>query len=182
MSATPVRVGFSCAIALVDRGHSASAIEIENMIRLLIALGKVLANIHRGKESAAKYNAAISIIQSAPASKDLEDRTFIFPCFSGLFVSLKFGDIEDDDSCTYEKNLVKKFVDQAKLNGDPIHYTRALAMQGETYGRLGEYEKAFASHRELESIYDPDKHSAAFVRPTEAIDQPRATLIPHDGR
>ena len=144
--------------------ESASAIEIENMIRLLIALGKVLANIHRGKESAAKYNAAISIIQSAPASKDLEDRTFIFPCFSGLFVSLKFGDIEDDDNCTYEKNLVKKFVDQAKLNGDPIHYTRALAMQGETYGRLGEFEKAFASHRELESIYDPDKHSAGVCK------------------
>ena len=144
--------------------ESASEGEIKSIVRLLISLGKVLANIVKGKESAAMYDAAIAIIHSAPASRNLKDRTFIFPCFSGLFVSLKFGDIEDDENCTYEKELVKKFVTQAKINGDPIHYTRALAMQGETYGRLGEYDKAFAAHRKLESIYDPDKHSAGVCK------------------
>jgi len=144
--------------------ESASAEEIERIVRLLISLGKVLANIVKGKKSAEMYDAAIEIIQSAPASRDLKDRTFIFPCFSGLFVSLKFGDIKDDENCTYEKDLVKKFVTQAELNGDPIHYTRALAMQGETYGRLGEYDKAFAVQRKLESMYDPDKHHCSVCK------------------
>lgn len=161
VNADPGRFG---GVVLPSAIESATVGEIKSMVRLLISLGQVLANMVKGKESAAMYDAAIAIIQSAPASRNLKDRTFIFPCFSGLFISLKFGDIKDDENCTYEKDLVKKFVTQAKLNGDPIHYTRALSMQGETYGRLGEYDKAFEAHRKLESIYDPDKHSAGVCK------------------
>lgn len=32
----------------------------------------------------------------------------------GLFVVLKMGAITDDGACTYEKSLVKEFVEQAR--------------------------------------------------------------------
>jgi len=60
--------------------------------------------------------------------------------------------------------LVKKFVHETRLNGDPVHYTRALAMQGEMYGRLGNFEKAFEAHWELERVYNVDEHSTGICK------------------
>ena len=143
----------------MDMVNGAEVSDIKNMIMVHIALAKVLANVHRGMHSAATYKNALAILGAAPAAGDLEDRSFVFPIFSGLFVAIKFGDVEQDDACSYEKELVDKFITQTELNGDPIHYGRALAMKGEVYGRLGEYDKAFEAHRRLEMIYDADLHS-----------------------
>lgn len=88
----------------------------------------------------------------------------MFPIFSGLFICLKFGHIEQDDKCTYEQDLVKQFVNETRLNGDPVHYTRALAMLGELQGRLGNLDKAFEALRELETVYDVEAHSAGICK------------------
>ena len=64
------------------------------------------------------------------------------------------GAIQDDDECSYEKDLTEKFVEQTRLNKDPVHYGRALAMQGETLGRLGLFERALESLDRINTIYD----------------------------
>lgn len=74
------------------------------------------------------------------------------------------GAIEQDEECTYEKHLITKFVEQTQLNGDPVHYGRALAMQGETFGRLGNFEQAFHSLEKIKEIYNIKSHHAAICR------------------
>ncbi len=68
--------------------------------------------------------------------------------------------IEPGEEKAYEHNLVTNFVEETRLNGDPVHYSRSLAMQGEFYSRQGEYEDAIFCHERLKRIYDVDKHSA----------------------
>lgn len=99
-------------------------------------------------------------MQAAPAARYIRDRSLVFPIFSGLFLALKFGQIEQDDDCLYEKNLVARFVSETKENADPVHYTRALSMQAEMYGRLQDFDAAFDAFDELKQHYDADELSA----------------------
>mmetsp|Transcript_14864 Transcript_14864/g.20999 ORF Transcript_14864/g.20999 Transcript_14864/m.20999 type:complete len:1620 (-) Transcript_14864:2986-7845(-) len=144
--------------------ESIGVTDLEYVVSIHIAMGKCLANLHKAAESVEAYQNGLKIYQEAPAGNEIEDRSIVFPIFSGLFVALKFGQIEQDKECTYEQNLVKKFVHETRLNGDPVHYTRALAMQGEMYGRLGNFEKAFEAHHELERVYNVDEHSAGICK------------------
>ena len=91
----------------------------------------------------------------------MSDRSILFPIFSGLFVALKFGQIDQDEECTYEQSLVARFVYETRVHGDPVHYSRTLAMQGEMYGRLGQYEKALEMHMQLAEVYNAEEHSQA---------------------
>ena len=99
-------------------------------------------------------------MQASPSARYIRDRAIIFPIFSGLFLALKFGQIEQDEDRRYEQNLVRRFVAETKLHGDPIHYTRALSMQAEMYGNLRDFPHAFEAFEELKRTYDVDKHSA----------------------
>lgn len=92
----------------------------------------------------------------------------LFPIFNGLFTALKFGQIEQDDECTYEQSLVARFVYETRLHGDPVHYTRALAMQGEMYGRLGQFDKALEAHDQLAEVYDVEDHSLDVIAEYES--------------
>lgn len=139
---------------------SINANDIECIINVFVALGKCLANVHKVKESVIEYQNALNILQSAKKSKDLKDRTIVFPIFNGLFSALKFGQIDQDDKCSYEEALVRQYVHETRLHGDPIHHSRSLAMQGELYGRLALYDKAFAAKDEMDQCYDPKTMSA----------------------
>lgn len=66
---------------------------------------------------------------------------------------LKLGGIKDDAECSYEQDMCKRFVEQARLNGDPIHYGRALSMEAETFGRLGNFEQALDVVERIKPIY-----------------------------
>ena len=120
------------------------ASELENLIKLHIAKGKACSTLGRGENGAeALQNALdvsvanasiqfkllypyltslfmpfyhiIQILQHAPSANDEHfDRSVSFPIFSGLFVVLKMGAIVDDDECSYEKALIKQFVEQAR--------------------------------------------------------------------
>lgn len=59
--------------------------------------------------------------------------------------------------------LVSNFVEETRLHGDPVHYSRALAMLGEFYSRQGKYEDALNCHERLKRVYDVHKHSALVV-------------------
>lgn len=81
-----------------------------------------------------------------------------------FFFLLKYGNLVDpSEQPSYEVELVSNFVNETKKHGDPIHYGRALAMQGETYHRQGKFVEAIESHLELKRVYDVDKHSAQIV-------------------
>jgi len=64
------------------------------------------------------------------------------------------GGIKDDAECSYEQDMCKRFVEQARLNGDPIHYGRALSMEAETLGRLGNFEQALEVVERIRPIYN----------------------------
>jgi len=59
-------------------------------------------------------------MQLAPASADLKDRSITFPVFSGIFSLFKQGEIDQDKECTYEQEIVRLFVAETKLHGDPV--------------------------------------------------------------
>ena len=64
------------------------------------------------------------------------------------------GAIKDDAEFSFEKSMCKSFVEQARLNGDPVHYGRALAMEAEMLGRLGNFEDALEIVERIKPIYD----------------------------
>lgn len=74
------------------------------------------------------------------------------------------GAIEDDAECSYEQDLCKKFVEQTRLNGDPVHYGRALAMEAETLGRLGHFEQALDVVERIKSIYNIETQHDAICK------------------
>lgn len=95
----------------------------------------------------------------------MKDRSIAFPIYSGLFFLLKYGGLVDPaEEEAYENDLIANFVQETEQHGDPVHYGRALAMQGETFHRMGKYEKAIESHFKLRKVYVPDLHSAAISR------------------
>jgi tetratricopeptide (TPR) repeat protein len=104
------------------------------------------------------------ILRYAPASSEIKDRTFIFPIYSGMFFLLKYGALCDpSEQVATELDLVGKFVKETERHGDPVHYGRALAMQGETCHRLGKFEEAVESHLKLKEIYNIDEHSGRII-------------------
>jgi hypothetical protein len=98
------------------------------------------------------------VLKEAGASIELKDRSIGFPIFSGLYMAIRFGHVTQDEECMYEQNLVAKFVEETEVNGDLIHFARALAMQGEMYSRLGHFEKALSAHRRLAEVYVAEDH------------------------
>jgi hypothetical protein len=103
----------------------------------------------------------IQILQGSKVSDDMQDRSILFPIFSGLFAALQLGQIDQDEDCTYEQSLVARFVYETRVHGDPVHYARALAMQCEMLGRLRRYDAALDVQSQIASIYSPEDHSAA---------------------
>lgn len=110
-------------------------------------------------------NVIVQILHYTPCAFAQEfDRSVSFPIFSGLFLVLKMGVIEQDDGGSYEIGLCKQFVEQARLNNDPVHYGRALAMEGETLSRLGKDEEALEKLKTIKSIYDIETQHEAICK------------------
>ncbi len=121
---------------------------LKSILQLLVDKGKCLSTLHTPKESVKVYDAALAvraffrafqtfrffsfklivsaiyfflqIIEKCPASAQMTDRSISFTLFSGLFVLLKFGMIEQDKECTYEQDIVRRFVEETKFHGDPV--------------------------------------------------------------
>jgi hypothetical protein len=100
------------------------------------------------------YRDALDIYERCPSAAMLEDHSIFFPVFSGLFLQIKAGKVENMD----ERALADKFVDVTKLHGDDVHVTRALAMKCEVNARLGHFNTALNSFDLLKTIYDPALH------------------------
>lgn len=159
----PNGLGLICVLSVLSRQviESASVSEMELMIKLQVTVGKANANIHNAAESVKAYQTALRILEDSPVAEEMKDKSIVFPIFSGLFVAVKLGMIKQGPDLSFEKSLAARFVKETKSHGDPVHYLRALAMEAEIHGRLGEFELAFNAKREMERIYDPDEHSRA---------------------
>jgi tetratricopeptide (TPR) repeat protein len=158
--------------------------DVENIITLYNALGKALANIQQSNESVNAYQYALGVssvpylkivnypyshvqcplvlqvLKYAKVANEVTDRSFVFPVFSGLFVAIKFDQIEQDEECSYEQDLVAQFVEETKKLGDPVHVARALAMQAEILGRLGMFEGGLEVFEQMCKIYIPERYSS----------------------
>lgn len=139
--------------------ESIDALDLDFIIRLKCGIGRCAAKMDDPTLCVQSFSSALQILQICPGADELEDRSVVFPVFSGLFHCIRLGKIEQDEDFTYEQLLVKCFLHETRTHGHDIHFLRGLAMQGELCGKLGKYEQAFESHRELEKIYDPGKHS-----------------------
>lgn len=157
--------------------------DLECVINVYVALAKSLANSHRAADSVIAYQNALrvshlhrspcpernrhqlfsymQILQGSKVADSMPDRSILFPIFCGLFSALQFGQIDQDEECTYEQSLVARFVYETRVHGDAVHYSRALAMQCEMYGRLGQYEKALETHSQLALVYDAEDLSTS---------------------
>jgi len=113
-------------------------------------------------ESSQSFEHALKIFQTCPASIEMKDRTFVFPIYSGLYFALKFY-VDPSELEAYELDLVSNAVEQARLHGDPVHISRFLAMQADSYRRYGKYEVALLCHDKLKRIYNVKKHSALVI-------------------
>jgi hypothetical protein len=102
---------------------------------------------------------SLQIIEKCPAAAQLKDRSITFPIFSGLFVLIKANAIEQDSYCTYEQEIVRRFAEETKLHGDPVHYGRALGMQAEVFARLGKVSEAVETLDVLSQVYSVEEHS-----------------------
>jgi hypothetical protein len=162
--------------------------DVENIIALYTALGKALADTQQSKESVNTYQYALrvsavaflslsiiyshaqkfpfllQVVKYAKVADEISDRSFIFPVFSGLFLAIKDDQIEQDEACSYEQDLLAQFVEETKKHGNPLHIARALAMQAETLGRLAMFEGGLQVFEQMCKVYIPERHSSELCR------------------
>jgi hypothetical protein len=136
------------------------ATDLAYIVRLQVALGRALGMAQRMTESVTAYQDTLKITQAAKSARQFKDRSILFPVFTGLSQALKRGHIVQDAECKYEKAMLRRYVQEAKIHGDPIKCLHAMILQAEMFARLGEFENAIESHKtEIEPLYDVGVHS-----------------------
>jgi hypothetical protein len=126
------------------------------IIRLQVSFAKALGMAQQTKESVSAFQDALKITKIAHCSSQLEDRSILFPVFDGLASAVKNGHIKQDDECRYEKAMLRRYMQETRLHGDPIYIIHALTLQADMHGRLGEYEKAIEIQAALSQVYRGD--------------------------
>jgi hypothetical protein len=142
------------------------------LLKLLVAKGRVLLNysytvIDYHQRGTSVMMDAIDIFEQAPASHRLKDRGLLFPCYSALYQALKaqknFFDMSQYQNVDLqiEQRLARLFLCNAQVLCLP--YCRALALESEVRGRLGEYTEALKLVENMQTIYSPEQHSELIV-------------------
>jgi tetratricopeptide (TPR) repeat protein len=129
------------------------------IIQLQVALGKALNMAQQTKESVSAFQDALKITQIAKCSPQLKDRSILFPVFDGLASAVKNGHIKQDAECRYEKAMLRRYLQETRLHGDPIYIIHALTLQAGMHGRLGEYDKAIEIQNSLSEVYNVEYFS-----------------------
>jgi hypothetical protein len=155
--------------------------DLTSIIRLQVSLGEALTMAQQINESVTAYQDALrvskpdtftfrlkgvmltysieQITQSAVASKMLVDRSILFPVFTGLSLALKRGHIVQDPECRYEQAMLRRYVQETKLHGDPIYIIHSITLQAEMYSRFKDYQRGIECLKEIEPLYDAEEHS-----------------------
>lgn len=141
-----------------------SAKDLSNIISLLIAMGRAREMELLFTTSVTMYENALRVMQVARKSNDIQDRSILFPAFTGLAKAVKEGYISQNRALQYEQALTRRFLEETRSHGRLIHHIHALSLQMEVYERLGEFEKAIAVHSVIKSHYKPDRHSGLLIK------------------
>ncbi|KAL3919907.1 MAG: hypothetical protein SGILL_003519 [Bacillariaceae sp.] len=136
-----------------------SAEDLSCIIQLQVSLAKAYGMAQQTKESVSAFQDALKITQIAKCSAQLEDRSILFPVFDGLASAVKNGHIKQDAECRYEKAMLRRYIQETSLHGDPIFIIHSLTLQANMYGRLGEYEQAIEVQTALSGVYNPEYFS-----------------------
>uniref|UniRef100_A0A7S4N5B2 Uncharacterized protein n=1 Tax=Odontella aurita TaxID=265563 RepID=A0A7S4N5B2_9STRA len=147
--------------------------DVKTILQLKIEQSKACTNQTCSKAGKKDYEVtdevryildALAIYEHSATMSRVKDRSIVFPIFSCLFLFLKSGKLEQTGRQeNFKENLVRSFVRESELHGDPVHLTRALAMQAEVHAQAGRWEEALESFNELEQIYDA-KYSGAICK------------------
>jgi len=143
--------------------NSFSASDLEFILRLTIAKARVLGTYQaadqKGQKAASQaWVDALHLYERSPETSNLQDRSIIFPIFSGLFVFLKSGLVEDKNS-KFEQDLINKFIAEAEAAAATVHLCRALAMKAAFLARFNEYDEAIKIFCRMRDLYVPEEHS-----------------------
>lgn len=131
-----------------------TADDLVYLIRVHVALGHALSIAQQMKESVATYQDALRITQTAKAAPQLKDRSILFPVFAGLSSALKNGYVVQDAELKYEKAMLRRYMQETRLCGDPIYIMHALTLQADMYSRLGEFATAIEAQQGVSQIYN----------------------------
>jgi hypothetical protein len=102
---------------------------------------------------------AFKITQAAKSSREIQDRSILFPVFTGLSAAVRRGHIVQDAECRYEQAMIRRYVQETKVYGDQIYIIHAITLQADMFSRLGDFAKAVECHKEVEALYDAEAHS-----------------------
>jgi hypothetical protein len=138
-------------------------LELDLLVQLLSELGRILAQAGMTIESRSIYEHGLTVTSHVQTFVDF-DRSIAFPLFVGLFSAIECGLLEQDHELTFEHELVSRFVQESCLHGDPVHYSRALAMEADFRCRLGQFQEAVLVHSKLVKVYDPKEHSVSVTK------------------
>ena len=86
------------------------------------------------------------------------NQELVLPIISGL-CSIAIQRSPSDGSALKQEELVERFVREARDRADDIHICRALSMKAAFFARIGSFEDAIETQRELKRVYDIEQHS-----------------------
>lgn len=138
---------------------SAPSDVLDFLIRLHIKVAWCFSRLSCERECADTFKVAYAILTTPPASEKIT-ASLVFPIVSGLCLSLSKGLVSDDKHHTLERTLMERFIEEARLAGNPIHIIRGIAIEGLFFARIGNFERALETHKVLEGIYRFERHSA----------------------
>eukprot|EP00984_Skeletonema_dohrnii_P011683 scaffold4689_cov142-Skeletonema_dohrnii-CCMP3373.AAC.4 len=110
---------------------------------------------------------ALDIFDTAPAKKQLSDRSVIYPAYSlmNLIAKNKTNTFVPPNNMSREQfleTMAENFVKET--HHQQYHQCRALAFQADVMRRHGKYEDALSVITEMKSVYNPQLHSRAIMK------------------
>lgn len=88
----------------------------------------------------------------------------MIPVLSGLCDANLEKDPNNDQLSLEQESLIKQFVTVATEEGNPLHLSRALAMEAGFFAQQGQFEKALDVQRRLLEVYIAKEHSHRLVK------------------
>ena len=89
----------------------------------------------------------------------LLNRSITLSVISGLCLALSWKQVSCAKQLSFENELVKRCGEESRLDGNPVHICRALALEASYFSRNMDFKKALNTQQQLEGIYSFDLHS-----------------------
>jgi len=150
--------------------HSLGPKSLEVVVKTLVGSVVLWKNIP-GEDAKRRGNKccmdALDIFDTAPAKKQLSDRSVIYPAYSlmNLIAKNKTNTFVPPSNMSREEfleTMAENFVKETHYQ--QYHQCRALAFQADVMRRHGKYEDALSVITEMKSVYNPQLHSKAIMK------------------